>query len=278
MMAKIECGDYTLRLGRTLVMGILNVTPDSFYDGGRNLNYDAAVEHAMRLASEGADIIDVGGESSRPGAVPVSAKEEAGRIVPVIKALSSNLDIPLSVDSYTPEVVRAAITAGASMVNDIYGLRSKGMAEAVASSGLPVVVMHMQGTPSNMQDSPKYTDIVSDIVGFFKERVEFAGSIGIADDRIILDPGIGFGKTTEHNLAILKNIREFKKIGLPLLVGHSRKSFIGNVLGIPVEDRLPATLGVTAYCALNGVDVLRVHDVKENVGVIRLLDRVLGSH
>ena len=257
-----------------MVMGILNVTPDSFFDGGEFVDVDAALLRAREMVSGGAEIIDVGGESTRPGSNPVSAGEEVERVVPVIEALAGGLDVPVSIDSYKPEVVSKAVEAGASMINDVYGLRSEGMAELVASSGLPVVLMHMQGSPKNMQDEPSYGDVVEDIKYFFKERVAFAREKGVSQDQFILDPGIGFGKTLEHNLAILARLDEFIELGFPILIGASRKSMIGDLLGTAPEDRLEGSLAVAVIASLKGVGILRVHDVAETVRALKIVDAV----
>ncbi|MFH1788838.1 MAG: dihydropteroate synthase [Candidatus Altiarchaeota archaeon] len=271
----IECGSHRLSLDGTLVMGILNVTPDSFYDGGTYSNTGDVLERARRMVADGVDILDVGGESTRPGSEPVSIEDEIGRVVPVIGALACELDVPVSADSYKPEVVSKAIEAGASMVNDVYGLRSEGMAELVAESGLPVVIMHMQGTPKSMQDDPVYRDVVGDIKEFFRERIEYAKSRGVKDGQIILDPGIGFGKNLEHNLEIIRRFIEFKELGYPLLVGASRKSMIGQILDAPPEKRLSGSIAVAVASIMNGADILRVHDVAETVQAARVTDAVL---
>ena len=246
-------------------MGILNVTPDSFYDGGKNEGVDAAVSSALEMISQGADVIDVGGESTKPGSDPVPAEEEISRVVPVIEKLSSECSIPISIDSYKPEVVAAAIDAGASMINDVYGLRSPGMLALAVESRLPVVVMHMQGTPKSMQDTPTYGDVVADIKTFFEERLSAAEEAGIQRENVILDPGIGFGKTLEHNLEILRRLEEFKQLGCRILVGPSRKSFIGMLTGAEPAERLPGTLAAVVASILNGADFVRVHDVAEMV-------------
>jgi len=274
-MKKRECGRYKLQLNRTLVMGILNVTYDSFYDGGRYSRVEDAIERTREMVSQGADIIDIGGESTRPGSEPVSLDEEIQRVVPLIKSLSKKIKIPISIDSYKPEVVKKALDAGAMMINDTYGLRSSGMAEIVAESKLPVVIMHMQGTPKNMQENPKYKNVVKEIKEFFVERTEYAMNRGVKKSQIILDPGIGFGKTLEHNLAILRNISEFKKLGYPLLVGPSRKSFIGKILDLPVEERLEGTIASAALIASQGADIVRVHDVKEIVRALKVADAIV---
>ncbi len=248
---------------RTKIMGILNLTPDSFSGDGLAGSPDSAVELAKAMVRDGVDMIDVGGESTRPEAKPVSVEEELERVIPVIEGLKKEIKIPISIDTYKPEVAKEALKKGASMVNDINGLRSKGMAEIVAKHSASVIIMHMQGTPGDMQDNPSYGDVVGDIIKFLRERCEFAIDSGISKDKIIIDPGIGFGKTTEHNLEIINRLMEFKSLGFPILMGVSRKSFIGNVLDLPVEERLEGTLAAVTACVMNGADIVRVHDVRE---------------
>ncbi|MFH1835461.1 MAG: dihydropteroate synthase [Methanobacteriota archaeon] len=273
----IYSGKFKLDLDKTLVMGILNVTPDSFFDGGSWVDVDAAVERGREMVELGADIIDVGGESTRPGSDMVPIKEELKRVLPVVEALACELRVPISIDSYKPEVVEKAISAGASMVNDVYGLRSVGMAELVAESGLPVVVMHMQGSPKNMQENPSYNDVVMDIKSFFKERIMHAKSHGVLEKQIILDPGIGFGKTLDHNLEILRRLPEFRDLGLPLLIGASRKSMIGEILNAPPCDRLSGSLAIAVIAAAKGANILRVHDIGETVAVLKVADTILKN-
>lgn len=276
---EIECAKYTLRLGgRALIMGILNVTPDSFADGGRYDTLDSALLQAERMAEEGADIIDIGGESTRPGARPVPLKEEMGRTIPVIKELVKRIDLPISIDTYKSQVAREALDSGASLVNDISALRvDEGMAGVVSRYKAPLVLMHMQGEPRNMQKNPHYKDVVGEIISFLRERVAFAKEKGIDEERIIVDPGIGFGKTTEHNLKIFNRLSEFRSLGRPILVGPSRKSVIGNVLNLPVEERLEGTAATVAASILNGADIIRVHDVKEMKRVVDMTDAILNK-
>jgi dihydropteroate synthase len=256
-------------------MGVLNVTPDSFSDGGRFLKTDDAIRRAEALADEGADLIDVGGESSRPGAAAVSIEEEIRRVVPVIEQLAKRLPIPISIDTTKAEVGRRALAAGARMINDISALRfDPEMAPLAARAGVPVVLMHMQGTPKDMQDHPVYTDVVREITEFFEARIRFAEQAGIARERIVLDPGIGFGKTTDHNLEILARLDEFRSVGRPLLIGPSRKSFIGRVLGLPVEERLEGTAAAVAVGILNGASIIRVHDVRAMGRVARTVEAI----
>jgi len=257
-------GNRTLDTDHPLVMGILNITPDSFYDGGQHFETNAALDFALSMISEGADIIDIGGESSRPGAEPVSEEEESARIIPVIEALSSQTDIPVSVDTSKSNVARMAIRAGAGIVNDISALRfDPDMAGVVHDTGSTVVLMHMQGTPETMQKDPRYADVVEEILIFLKERISYAEEWGIPKERIIVDPGIGFGKTLEHNLAILRHIGRFRETGCAVMVGASRKGMIGMITGTSVEDRIWGTAAVTAHCVMEGVSIHRVHDVRE---------------
>lgn len=259
-MARLHCGRHTLLLDRTLVMGVLNVTPDSFSDGGRFLDVERAVEHGIRMAAEGADIIDVGGESSRPGSEPVSAQEELDRVAPVIERLAAAVDAPISIDSYKPATVDACLGLGASMANDIGGLRDPEMMAAIAKHRAPAVIMHMRGEPKTMQCDVRYEDVVGEVKSYLEARVAAALEAGVAE--AIVDPGIGFGKTAEHNLQILKRLDEFKALGRPLLVGPSRKSFIGAVTGAGSGERLSGTIAAVTACVLAGVDIVRVHDVK----------------
>lgn len=273
MTARMKAGGI-LKYGRkTYVMGILNVTPDSFYDGSVHNTRKEALDHAGEMIANGADIVDVGGESTRPGAEEVSVGEELARVKPVIEKLASEKTL-VSIDTYKPEVASVACEFGARMINDINGLRTPGMAEVAVEYDVPVVIMHMQGTPRNMQDNPQYGDVVLDIKKFFMERAEYAVKSGIKKENIILDPGIGFGKTVEHNLRIIKRLHEFKKLGYPLLVGPSRKSFIGNILGLPAEERLEGTLAAVTACIAGGADIVRVHDVREAVRASRVADAI----
>lgn len=257
-------------------MGILNVTPDSFSDGGLFANPEAAVEHAEWMAAEGADIIDIGGESSRPGADPVSAEAEMDRVLPVIEKLAKTTKIPISIDTYKATVARKALELGACMVNDISALRSDAdMASVVAEAGAPVVLMHMKGTPKNMQVDPHYDCVIAEIISFLKTRIQAAVDAGISPEKIIIDPGIGFGKTVEHNLEIIRRLRDFRTLGKPILIGTSRKSFIGKVLGLPADDRIEGTAATVAMAIANGADIVRVHDVKEMAKVVRMTDAIV---
>jgi len=257
-------------------MGILNVTPDSFSDGGLYFNKQTAVDQALRMQDEGADIIDIGGESTRPGAGKISAGEETGRVVPVIETVAGKISIPVSIDTYKSEVAKAALSSGASMVNDISGLRfDRKMPEVISGHKVPVVIMHIKGTPRNMQKDPAYRALIPEITDYLREGIELARNAGIADDRIIIDPGIGFGKTAEHNLEIIRRLNEFEGLEKPVLLGPSRKSFIGKILGgIPVTERLEGTAAAAAIGIFNGANIIRVHDVKEMVRVARVADAI----
>ncbi len=269
----------TLDLGpRTYIMGILNVTPDSFSDGGKFFAEGDAISYAERISKEGADIIDVGGESTRPGARPVSEKEEIERVVPVIKALSKERKIIISIDTRKAKVARAALEAGAHMVNDVSGLRfDKKMARLVAERRVPVCIMHMRGTPRTMQKNPAYRDLMGEVIGELEESIAIAINAGILHGKIIVDPGIGFGKTVENNLEIFKRLRELKVLGCPILVGPSRKSFIGKVLGLPEGERVEGTAAAAALSIANGANIVRVHDVKEMVRVARMADAIIRT-
>ncbi len=260
---RFNIGETTYDGGRSLLMGILNVTPDSFSDGGRYFDRDRAVEHALLLAGEGADIIDIGGESSRPGAEPVDAEQESARVIPIVKAVVDLVSIPVSIDTTKASVAERALDVGASMVNDISALRcDPRMGEAIRSRGGSVALMHMRGTPRDMQIAPRYADVVNDILTFLQERISFAVECGIAREKIIVDPGIGFGKTLEHNLAILRNIGRFRETGHPVLVGASRKSMIGTVTGAALEERDWGSAAITAWCVRQGIEIHRVHEVR----------------
>jgi dihydropteroate synthase len=258
-----------LRIGARLfegpgpfLMGVVNATPDSFSDGGRYLDADAAVDRALRLADEGADLVDLGGESTRPGAPPVPSDEEIRRVVPVVERLKARgFPVPLSVDTCKGAVARAALAAGADLVNDVTGLRDPELGRAVARAGVPVVLMHMRGTPADMQAHAAYHDVAAEVATELREALARAAAAGIADGATVLDPGIGFAKTAEQSIELLARVGELRSLGRPLLVGPSRKSFIGKLTGAPVDARLPGTLAAVAHCVLAGVELLRVHDV-----------------
>jgi dihydropteroate synthase len=265
---------------RTLLMGVLNVTPDSFSDGGRFFEWTRAVEHGKRLAEEGADILDLGGESTRPGSRPVSEEEELRRVIPVIEALRPEISLPISIDTRKAAVAERALQSGADMVNDISALRfDEGMAEVVSRRKVPVVLMHMRGQPETMQADTRYEDLVGEIREFFRERIDYAVSRGIPRDRIILDPGIGFGKSLEekHNLILLKELGSFRDLNQPLMVGTSRKGFIGRILDLPPEEREEGTLATIVVAVQNGANIVRVHDVRRARRAVQMADAILRS-
>ena len=269
---------------RTIIMGILNVTPDSFSDGGKFFSVDDAVKQAVRMEEEGADIIDIGGESTRPGSNAISLDEEMNRVIPVVEELVNKIKIPISVDTYKSEIAKKSLDLGASMINDISALRSdKKLANVVAGYDVPICLMHMKGEPRNMQVNPVYDDVVKEIHDFLKERAEYAISCNIKKENIIIDPGIGFGKRTgkgiEDNCEILDRLFEFKDLGFPILVGASRKKFIGNICGgeepLPVTERLEGSLAAACIAIVNGADIVRVHDVKETKLCIDIVDGIV---
>ena len=255
----LRCGSYHLSLECPLIMGVVNVTPDSFSDGGHFLRHEAAVAHARRLIDEGADLLDIGGESTRPGAPPVSLDEERRRVLPVLEALAG-LGVPLSVDTQKPELMREAAAAGAAMVNDVNGFEAPGALDAVAGSGCAICIMHKQGTPQTMQQAPQYGDVVAEVAAYLRSRVEAAQAAGIARECIVVDPGFGFGKTLEHNLALLRGLGRLAP-GLPLLAGLSRKTMIGTLTGRAVGDRVSGSVAAALIAAQHGAAILRVHDV-----------------
>jgi dihydropteroate synthase len=273
-----------LRLGRTSmsldvprVMGILNVTPDSFSDGGRFHDRDIAIRHAEQMATEGADIIDVGGESTRPGAADVSVQEELDRIMPVIETLCSVLPVPVSVDTSKPEVMTAAVAAGAVLINDVYALRREGALAAAAGTGVAVCLMHMRGTPRTMQAAPEYDELPGDVIRFLEERVAASVEAGIDRDHIVVDPGFGFGKNDRHNLEILRNLDQFAVLGLPLLVGLSRKRTLGTLTGRAAPERLAAGVAAATIAVLKGAQIVRTHDVAATVDALRVADAVMKA-
>ncbi len=263
---------------RTLIMGVVNVTPDSFSDGGRFFEREKAVNQGIRLAETGADILDIGGESTRPGARSLDEEEEARRVIPVIQELHRKIEIPISVDTRKSRVAEKALDAGAEMVNDISALRFDGrMAGVVAERQVPVVLMHMRGNPETMQTDTHYHDLTGELLEFFRERIAAAEFRGISPDSIILDPGIGFGKSLEehHNLVLLKNLRRFRVLGKPLLIGTSRKAFIGKILGRPPAEREEGTMATVAVAIINGVNIVRVHEVERMRKVVQVVDAIL---
>ncbi len=265
-------------LSRTHIMGILNVTPDSFSDGGHYLDTEKAVEHALKLADDGADIIDVGGESTRPYSQRVSLEEELKRVIPVIKGIRRYSDIPISIDTYKAEVAKKAIDVGASIVNDVTALRGDPvMAEVVKDTQVPLVLMHMKGDPSNMQDNPTYDNLMEEISLFLKERAQYAISMGISEEKIIIDPGIGFGKTFEHNLEIINRLGLLQELGYPILIGTSRKRFIGEILNKEPLERDMGTMATVTAAILNGANIVRVHNVKMAKDVVKVTDALKKS-
>ncbi|SEI49509.1 dihydropteroate synthase [Allopseudospirillum japonicum] len=267
----------SLVLDRPRVMGILNVTPDSFSDGGCYQHQDQALRHAQAMLAAGADLIDVGGESTRPGAAPVSTQEEVDRVVPIVEALVQKLDAKVSVDTSTPEVIQASAQAGAFLINDVRALQRPGALEAAAATGLPVCLMHMQGEPQTMQAAPQYQNIVQEVSAFLQARVQAAQAAGIPAHQLILDPGFGFGKTCQHNLYLLRQMTQLHALGYPLLVGMSRKSMIGQVLDRPVEQRLAGSLSLALIAGLQGSHILRVHDVAATVDVLKMAWATLAA-
>ncbi|MFT4249576.1 MAG: dihydropteroate synthase [Pseudomonas sp.] len=269
----LDCGGRALRLDRPQVMGIVNVTPDSFSDGGRHDSLEAALAHGLRLVEEGAAILDIGGESTRPGAAPVPVEEELRRVVPLIERLAARTAVPISIDTSKPEVMRAAVAAGAGMINDIGALGAPGALEAAAELGVPVVLMHMQGEPRSMQVAPHYDDVVGEVHRFLAERVFAAEMAGIDKRRIVLDPGFGFGKTTAHNLQLLAELERFAGFGLPLLAGLSRKRSIGELTGrqVPAE-RVHGSVAAHLIAVQRGARILRVHDVAATVDALKVLE------
>jgi dihydropteroate synthase len=271
---RLPCGSRFLDLSRPQVMGILNVTPDSFSDGGRYGAQDAALRHAEAMLRAGATLIDVGGESTRPGARTVSPVEELERVAPIVEVIARELDVIISVDTSTPAVIRETARLGAGLINDVRSLQRDGALDAAADSGLPVCLMHMRGEPTTMQQSPEYPDVVVEVREFLLERLAACAAAGIAAERVILDPGFGFAKTLEHNLSLFKHMPELHALGRPLLVGVSRKSMIGKVLGHEVGGRLYGSLALAALALSKGAHILRVHDVAQTVDVVRMIAAV----
>jgi len=262
----------------TLVMGIINVTPDSFYDGGKYDHKDQAVKRVSEMVADGADIIDIGGLSSRPGSKPVSPEEEIKRTIPVVESVSNNFDTLISIDTYRSEVALEAISAGARMVNDISAFNmDKNMAAVVADKGVSVTLMHMQGKPESMQENPQYENVIDEIYEYLDGKASTAIDAGVSPDKIILDPGIGFGKTLDHNLSILNKISEFRSMGYPIMMGASRKAFIGTILDLPAEDRLEGSLAAAVWSVINGVNILRVHDVAETVRSVKIARAIMSG-
>lgn len=271
---RLPCGSRFLDLARPQVMGILNVTPDSFSDGGRFRRRDAALRHAAQMVEAGASLIDIGGESTRPGAAVVSEVEELERVVPVVEAIAAELDVVISVDTSTAAVIRESARAGAGLINDVRSLRCPGALEAARDSGLPVCIMHMQGEPGNMQDNPAYDDVTAEVCAFLRQRMDECIAAGIAAERIVLDPGFGFAKNLSHNLTLFRHLERLHALGRPLLVGVSRKTMIGQALGREVGERLYGSLALAALAVVKGAQIIRVHDVRETVDVVRMIAAV----
>ena len=272
---QLDCAGRILRLYRPQVMGIVNVTPDSFSDGGAHDTTDAAVAHALRLVEEGADVLDIGGESTRPGAAEVEVEEELRRVVPVIERLAAQVAVPISIDTSKPEVMRAAVQAGVGVINDVYGLRREGALDAAAALGVPVVLMHMQGEPRSMQAAPQYDDVVGEVHRFLAERIFAAEMAGIPKQRIVVDPGFGFGKDTAHNLQLLAQFERFAELGVPVLAGLSRKRSIGELTGRDVPaDRVAGSVAAHLIAAQRGAAIVRVHDVAATIDALKVWNAV----
>ncbi len=271
----LDCAGKPLDLSQPQVMGILNVTPDSFSDGGQFLAKDKAVIQAKQMVADGASIIDVGGESTRPGAAIVPVEQEIERVVPVIEAIRSELDVVISIDTSKPEVMRAAVKAGASLINDVQALRVDGALQAAVDLAVPVCLMHAQGTPQTMQNDPRYDDVVTEVIDFLLERVNVCEQAGIARNQLILDPGFGFGKRASHNLRLMKHLDKLIEQGLPVLVGVSRKSIIGALLNVSTEERLAGSLALATIAVWQGAKIIRTHDVRETTQAITLCDHVM---
>ncbi|MFQ5470364.1 MAG: dihydropteroate synthase [Gammaproteobacteria bacterium] len=273
----LDCAGNILDLGAPHVMGILNVTPDSFSDGGSFVTVDQARNRALEMISEGASIIDVGGESTRPGAQPVPVSEELDRVIPVIEAVAAETTAPISVDTSKPEVMAEAVSAGASIINDVNALREEGALRVAAELNVPICIMHMKGRPRTMQEQPSYENVVSEVVNYLNERVDACVAAGIQREKILIDPGFGFGKLLEHNLSLLHNLHMFDAIKLPVVVGVSRKSMIGQILDKSLEDRLYGSIALAAVAVLNGAAIIRAHDVKATYDAIRVASAVIHA-
>jgi dihydropteroate synthase len=271
-----NCGRFQLDLSKPRVMGIVNVTPDSFSDGGKFNTTGKAIAHALQLVEEGADILDIGGESTRPGATPVPPDEELKRVIPVIEGLR-DVGVPLSIDTYKPQVMQAAITAGADIVNDVFALREPQALEIVAASQAGVCLMHMQGHPQTMQADPQYDNVVSEVKDFLKARLNAAEQAGIDRSRIVLDPGFGFGKRTAHNLTLLNHLNDIQALGLPLLIGLSRKSVLRQVVGSSVDERIHASIAASVVSVMKGASIVRVHDVKPTIDALKIVQAVMNE-
>jgi dihydropteroate synthase len=273
--AFFQCGRYTLSLNRPYVMGIVNVTPDSFSDGGKFSDTALAIEHALKLVEDGADILDIGGESTRPNATPVPLDEELNRVIPVVEGLRNRVNVPLSIDTYKPQVMQAAIAAGADLVNDVKALQEDGALATVLGNNVGVCLMHMQGTPQTMQIDPQYGDVVAEVSEFLNTRLQLLLNAGVAKNRILLDPGFGFGKTREHNIRLAKELDRLLKLGQPLLVGLSRKSVLGKLTGGDEGQRLHASVAASVVSVMKGAHFVRVHDVKATVEALKVVAAIM---
>ena len=273
---QLHCGPFQFDLSRPLVMGIVNVTPDSFSDGGLHLQRDAALAYARQLIDEGADILDIGGESTRPGAQPVNAQEEMDRVLPIIEALRG-APVPVSIDTCKPEVMQAAIAVRAQMVNDINALQDSATMRVIAASQAAVCLMHKQGKPQTMQEQPHYQNVVAEVSAFLRERIAATQAVGISRTRIVIDPGFGFGKTLAHNLALLRELKKLTELGVPILAGLSRKSMLGALTGQEVGQRLPASLAAALSAVERGANIVRVHDVRATVDALKVWNAVNGA-
>ena len=271
---RLRCGKHQLDLTRAHIMGILNVTPDSFSDGGRYTTVERAVLRAHEMVAAGASIIDIGGESTRPGAASVGAQQELDRVAPLVEKIAGECDVIISVDTSTPAVIRESARLGAGMINDVRSLQRDGALDAAAATSLPVCLMHMRGEPQTMQDAPHYHDITAEVIAFLQERIVACKRVGIAADRIVLDPGFGFAKNTEHNYALFKRLPELLALQHPLLIGVSRKSMVGNILAQPVDQRLYGSLALAVMALERGAKILRVHDVAETMDVLKIFNAV----
>ena len=274
----LDCGGRSVNLNAPVIMGILNTTPDSFSDGGRYAAPNAAIEHALAMVEAGAALIDVGGESTRPGAVSVSVDEEIQRVIPVIEQLATRVGVPISIDTSKAEVMRAAVDVGARMINDVRALREPGALEAATASGLPVCLMHMAGEPRSMQANPQYDDVVEEVLAFLEQRIEICAEAGMSRRRLLIDPGFGFGKSLEHNLCLLANLERFKRLEVPIMVGLSRKSMFASLLDADLDQRLPASVAAALLASQNGADIVRVHDVRETHDALALWQAVAEIH
>ena len=273
----LHCGKQTLDLAQAQVMGIVNVTPDSFSDGGRYNNLEVALQHALQMHALGASIIDIGGESTRPGAAVVSAQQELDRVAPLVELIAAECDAVISVDTSTPMVIQEAARLGAGLINDVRSLQRDGALEAAAASGLPVCLMHMRGEPQTMQNEPHYADVATEVITFLQERMAACAQAGISAERIVLDPGFGFAKNTQHNYELFQRLPELLELQRPLLVGVSRKSMVGNVLAKPVEQRLYGSLALAMMALERGAKILRVHDVAETMDVLKIFNAVQSA-